>query len=267
MDRFARLLAFMKRKQAPGGVALLCASLLVLAAFAWQQQAAMRRHREAPAAQQAGPGRPPLLVRGNPRLKQVALTFDDGPHPYATLILLSALHAHDVKATFFVVGEKAKLHPDLIRMEIDAGHEVGNHTMHHANLPTLPPDQAAGEIRECGRVLRDITGRAPRYFRPPGGQYNADILTLASEQGYTTVLWTDVARDYQRPGDVSIEERILARLGNGGIILLHDGIYQTADALPRIIRRLQREGYRFVTLDEMLRARGAEPATQRSPAR
>jgi len=257
----------MRKKRAVGGAVLCCASLLVLATFAWKQQAAFSRYREEPPAPRASADRQSLLIRGNPRLKQVALTFDDGPHPYATLKLLSVLQAYGVKATFFVVGEKATLHPDLIRMEVDAGHAVGNHTMHHANLLKIPSEQAAGEISACGRVIRDITGSAPRYFRPPGGQYNREILKTAADQGYTTVLWTDVAKDYQMPGDMPIEERILSHLGNGGIILLHDGIYQTADALPRIITRLQREGYQFVTLDAMLRAKDVEKRTDRLPTR
>ncbi|MHB9108436.1 MAG: polysaccharide deacetylase family protein [Armatimonadota bacterium] len=246
---------------------LLCASLLALAPFAWKQQVAFSRYREEPPARQASADQPSLLIRGNPRLKQVALTFDDGPHPYATLKLLSVLRTHDVRATFFVVGDKAKIHPDLIRMEIDMGHAVGNHTMHHANLLKLPPDQTEEEIAECGQVIRDITGQAPRYFRPPGGQYNEDLLKSTAERGYTTVLWTDVARDYQMPGDGTIEEQVLAHIGNGGIILLHDGIYQTIDALPRIITRLRREGYQFVTLDEMLRAKAAASETAGHSAR
>jgi peptidoglycan/xylan/chitin deacetylase (PgdA/CDA1 family) len=258
MDRFAWMPTLTKKVWNPGGALLLAGVvLLVLAPFAWKQQTAFLRFEQDAPGQQASrsPQAPPLVVtRGNPQVRQVALTFDDGPHPFSTPKLLSVLRAHDVRATFFVVGERAKLYPELVRMEIDEGHTVANHTMRHANMPALPPAEAAEEIAACGRIIREITGETPRYFRPPGGQYDDNIVNLAAQQGYITVLWTDSARDYERPGDLPIENRVLARVGNGAIILLHDGVYQTMDALPRIITRLKRDGYRLVTLDELIQA-------------
>jgi len=162
-----------------------------------------------------------------------------------------------VKATFFVVGKRAKLYPELVRMEFDEGHEVANHSQSHANMLKLSPEQAAEEIAACGRIIREITGESPRYFRPPGGQYDDNIVRMAAEQGYITVLWTDNPRDYDRPGELTIEDRVMAHIDSGAVILLHDGVYQTMNVLPHIITRLKRDGYRFVTLTELIQAQTA----------
>jgi len=263
MERLARLFSLARRKRPPWRLLPACGVFFILAFLACRQQVVFHRTQAIPPGQDARRNRqvlPLVFARGNPRLKQVVLTFDDGPHPISTPKLLSVLGAHDIKATFFVVGERAKRYPELIRMECDEGHTVANHTLHHVSLPAVSSVQAAAEIAECGRIIADITGEPPRYFRPPGGQYSKRIIRLAAAQGYVTVLWTDSARDYALPGERAIEDRVLAHLGNGGIILLHDGIYQTVDALPHIITRLQREGYRFVSLDEML-------STRQHPAR
>jgi len=231
---------------------LACAVALVLAPLVLHQRgaAAGRRLLGAPAIPAVV--QPRIVRRGNTQPKQVALTFDDGPHPFATQKLLSVLRAHDVKATFFVVGKRAKLYPELIRMEIDDGHVVANHSMSHPNLLKMPPQEAAEEIAACGRIIREITGTSPRFFRPPGGQFDDGIVRAASEQGYITVLWTENPRDYDRPGAAIIEDRVMEHIDSGAVILLHDGVYQTMEVLPRIITRLKRDGYRFVTLDELI---------------
>jgi peptidoglycan/xylan/chitin deacetylase (PgdA/CDA1 family) len=191
------------------------------------------------------------LIRGNPALKTVALTFDDGPHPKTTPALLDLLKKSNVKATFFVVGEMAEKHPELVRREVADGHLVANHTFHHVNLTRVPEEQVLTEWQACNDVLRSITGRPVRFCRPPGGDYDSTVINAAQAAGLTTVLWTDDPGDYASPGDQVLDKRIYRSISNGGIILLHDGIQQTLDVLPQIIRTLKREGYRFVTVDEM----------------
>lgn len=193
-----------------------------------------------------------ILVQGNPALKQVALTFDDGPHPFYTLQLLKILQHYNVKATFFLVGEKAQECPEIVRMEVAQGHEVANHTYHHINLLKVTPEQDAVEIKACGEVIRSITGKAPRYFRPPGGRYNRRVAEIAEALGYTTILWTADPSDYKHLPVRSIQRRILTRIDNGGIILIHDGIQETIDMLPGIITKLRAMGYQFVTLEDMI---------------
>jgi peptidoglycan/xylan/chitin deacetylase (PgdA/CDA1 family) len=192
------------------------------------------------------------LMRGNPAKRQIALTFDDGPHPGYTLKLLDILKRYGAKATFFVVGEKAEQSPDLVKAELAAGHDIGNHTYHHVNLTKIPNDHVATEIKACGKVVQAITGHAPHLFRPPGGDYDRQVAEVAEALGYTMVLWTDDPGDYASPGSKVIESRVVDRIGNGGIILMHDGVQQTLDILPQMLERLTQRGYQFVTIDQMM---------------
>ena len=192
------------------------------------------------------------IIHGNRQKKWVALTFDDGPHPQFTPKLLALLRQEQVKATFFVVGEMAEKYPDLVRAELAQGHAVGNHTYHHVNLTKILPRDVATEVVACGDVLQKITGQRPHLFRPPGGDYDKGVIETTDALGYTTVLWTDDPGDYASPGQQLIAKRVLAHVNNGGIILIHDGIEQTFAVLPEIITTLKKEGYTFVTVDEML---------------
>ncbi|HEU4751827.1 MAG TPA: polysaccharide deacetylase family protein [Armatimonadota bacterium] len=203
------------------------------------------------------------LVHGDPARKEIALTFDDGPHPGFTPRILDILKRCGVKATFFLVGQMAERYPELVRAELADGHSIGNHTYHHVSLVRIPDALVPAEIKACGRVLQAITGKAPRLFRPPGGEYDRQVAEAAGALGYRMVLWTDDPGDYASPGARVIQQRLLRRIGNGGIILVHDGIQQTVDVLPGIIQYLKARGYRFVTVDEMLRDR---PATARRTA-
>ena len=199
------------------------------------------------------------LLRGDPQRKWVALTFDDGPHPAYTPRILAALREAKVPATFFLVGQMAEKYPDLVRAELAAGHSIANHTYHHVSLPKIPAEFVATEIQACGDVLERITGKPCRLFRPPGGQYNPAIAETAEALGYRLILWTDDPGDYASPGGTVIAERLLDKLDNGGIILIHDGIQQTLDLLPSLIREIQARGYAFVTIDQMLQSLASPP--------
>lgn len=195
------------------------------------------------------------ILQGDPAKKQIALTFDDGPHRLYTPRILAILHKYHVRATFFVVGEQAEKYPQLVRAEIAAGDSVGNHTYDHVSLVKISNEYIATEIKACGEVLREVTGKAPRLFRPPGGEYDPRVAMTAEALGYTMVLWTDDPADYASPGKQVILSRTLSKAGNGGIILVHDGIEQTIDVLPQLITTLQKRGYQFVTIDQMLAER------------
>jgi len=192
------------------------------------------------------------FLHGNHDKKQVAITFDDGPHPAYTPKLLDILARHNAKATFFLVGEKAEQAPNLVRAQAAAGHNIGNHTYHHVNLQKIPDEDVAVEIQACGEVLKGILGQEIHLFRPPGGGYDRQIAVAAEALGYTTVFWSDNSGDYKNPGGKALEARVLKRIGNGGIILLHDGVRQTVEVLPQIIQILKNKGYELVTIDEMM---------------
>ncbi|MEN3001930.1 MAG: polysaccharide deacetylase family protein [Armatimonadota bacterium] len=194
------------------------------------------------------------FIRGDRTRRWIALTFDDGPHPEYTPKIVQILERYKVRATFFVVGKMAEKYPELIRLHQKAGNEIGNHTYDHVNLTRLSRDQIAAEIERCGEVIRAITGQTPYLFRPPGGDYNRTVAEVAASLGYWMVLWTDDPGDYANPPEKVLQERLFSKISNGGIILLHDGVPETIDLLPKLIERLKAEGYEIVPVGEMIRA-------------
>jgi|UPI000492383C peptidoglycan/xylan/chitin deacetylase (PgdA/CDA1 family) len=215
-------------------------------------------------APQEGTAQALVIARGDISTKNVALTIDDGPHPGFTNRILDILQEKGVKATFFVVGRMAAVSPEIVRRMLAEGHTVGNHTHYHNNLLSLPSENVHIEWDMCSSTLKTITGKTPRFARPPGGNYDASILQVAQKSGLTTVLWTANGADCTGISSGDITKRILSRTGPGGIILLHSGVEATIEALPGIIDTLKTKGYRFVTLDEMA---GPVPAPQRKELR
>jgi peptidoglycan-N-acetylglucosamine deacetylase len=196
--------------------------------------------------------------RGPAGRNQVALTFDDGPDPAATPRLLRLLATRGVRATFFLIGERAVRHPDVVRAIADAGHEVGNHTWRHRNAWLLTPAAAAREITEGARILGDLLGRSPRLYRPPWGIVNAAALTTARRLRLVTVLWS-VQHEGLWPRSPSAQLRHVAgRLHDGAIVDLHDapGLPGAAERLlatmPGLLDVLEARGYAAVPVGELL---------------
>jgi peptidoglycan-N-acetylglucosamine deacetylase len=196
--------------------------------------------------------------RGPERKHQVALTFDDGPDPAATPRLLQLLAARDVRATFFLIGERARRHPDVVRPIADGGHEVGNHTWRHRNAWLLSPGATVREITEGARILGDIVGRPPRLYRPPWGIVNAAALTTARRLGLVTVLWS-VQHEGLWPRSPAAQLRHLAdRLHDGAIVDLHDapGLPGAPERLlatmPGLLDVVEGRGYAAIPVGELL---------------
>ena len=194
------------------------------------------------------------VLRGNTHRPQIALTFDDGPHPVYTLQLLDILRRTHTPATFFLVGEQVEKNPSLVQLEVAEGHEVADHTYDHVNLTVIPPELVAYEVQRCDEALEKATGAHVRFFRPPGGEYNGEVVREVSKHGFITTLWTNDPGDFSRPPALVIQKRTLAHLENGGIILLHDGIPETLQALPAIITEARRRGFQFVTISRLAHA-------------
>ena len=192
-----------------------------------------------------------ILRRGNPNLPEIALTFDDGPHPEFLPRLLDKLRELDVHATFFVVGEKVADAPDMAARIVQDGHEIGNHTYHHLNLTTIPLEFVKSEIASNNEMIYKSCGIRPKFFRAPGGRCDEDVFRIARQQRLTSVMWTDDPADFKNPGAEIIEDRLLQRVRPGAVILLHSGIEQTLAMLPDFVAQARRGGYRFVTLSEM----------------
>jgi peptidoglycan/xylan/chitin deacetylase (PgdA/CDA1 family) len=169
--------------------------------------------------------------------------------------VLAILQKHNIKATFFDVGSMVKNYPELAREELRAGHIVGNHTLTHADLPTLTPDAIERQIQQSSDEIEQAIGVRPTFIRPPYGDVNSVALTYINSLALTIVLWSDEAQDWALPGTSVIVARILSLASNGAIILLHDGggmRAQTVQALPTIIEQLRARGYTFVKMDELV---------------
>jgi peptidoglycan-N-acetylglucosamine deacetylase len=187
-----------------------------------------------------------LLFHGNPTLPAAALTFDDAPHPLFEPLLLDTLRRAGVKATFFCIGRNAKAYPYFVKDMIQAGHEVGNHTFHHVRLPKLSESEVKDELEQANTTLSSITGQPVRYFRPPGGDYSRATLRIARNLGLTTTFWTDDPADFDNPGDMVIESRLVKKLRRGGIVLLHDNVLETIQVLPGFLKVAQTRGIKLM---------------------
>lgn len=181
----------------------------------------------------------------------VALTFDDGPHQEFTRGILNVLAQEGAQATFFVVGKQIKIFPELLREIAASGNEIGNHTYNHYNLTTLDETQVNFEIRSNEELIERITGLKTRYFRPPGGHYNIKVVEAVKDNGEDMALWSIHSSDTDRPSSEYIIKKVLGKVEDQSIILMHSGVKQTLAALPQLIRELKKKGYRLVTLSEL----------------
>ncbi len=188
------------------------------------------------------------------RQKLLAITIDDGPDPVLTPRNLDTLKAHGAHATFFVLGQNAARHPELLRRMVAEGHAVGSHTYTHA----LHPDRSTAEqeLARTAAVIQRATGRRPVLFRPSGGSRSSWTTRLALQQGYVVVLWTISSADTATHSPDVIANNIIHTPSPGDIALMHDSATKaaTAQALPRILDELGRSGWRFVTVPELMRA-------------
>lgn len=193
-----------------------------------------------------------LLLHGNHSLKEVALTFDDGPHPQSLPSILATLKRFHVHATFFDVGENMAAYPQLVRETLAEGNEIGNHSSTHLRLVNLSPLERHHEINDADITFYRIVGQHLYLLRPPGMDYNDQVLSEARRDGYVVVGYTVGARDFVTDESVSfIVRRTLDRLENGSILLLHD-YPDTARALPAILKGLAQRGFRVVTISQMI---------------
>ncbi|MFD0903582.1 polysaccharide deacetylase family protein [Actinomadura sediminis] len=186
-----------------------------------------------------------------PPAKTIALTIDDGPHPEWTPQMLDLLAEHDVRATFFIIGEQVKEHRALTRRIADAGHQICNHTMHHPlRLADMPTGGVRDEVVEAHDRIADATGVLPGFFRAPGGNWSERVMDVIAEYGMLPIDWSIDPRDWARPGTGRVRDRLL-EAGDGDILLCHDGggdRSQTIKGLRKAIPELKRRGLTFATL-------------------
>ena len=193
-----------------------------------------------------------MVTGGSPERKEVALTFDDGPHPEYTSKILAILQHYRIRATFFMVGFQANKYPQWVRQVFQMGNEIGNHTYDHFRLTKLPPDEVSYQIKQTQEVIYQITGRYPRFIRPPGGRFDSSVLQEFAADKLAVGLWTYNTKDIDVKDPDAVYQGVMSNLHNGAIFLMHDGADSTAAALPRIIEGIESQGYKMVTLGEMV---------------
>ena len=188
-------------------------------------------------------------TRQDEQIKKVALTFDDGPNPEYTGMLLDGLKERGVKATFFVLGSEVELYPQLVRRASEEGHLIGVHAYRHVNLRQLSDGQAIEQIDRTNGAIYRATGQYASYIRPPYGCWKED---LDYEVQMVEVLWDIDPRDWATTSSDLVVQRVLKEVEESSIILLHDASKSSVQAAFTIIDTLQEQGYTFVTVEELI---------------
>jgi peptidoglycan/xylan/chitin deacetylase (PgdA/CDA1 family) len=192
--------------------------------------------------------------------RQVALTFDDGPNPPYTQQVLDILRAYDAKATFFVEGEAAAAHPDVVKQESELGMAVGSHSYAHSeDLVLAGSADFEADLKRAEVVLEGILAYRPRLYRAPYGHTSDTMLRGLYRAGYVSIGWDIDSQDWSDVTSDQIVENVLSEAHPGGIVLLHDGGLgggnpnrtATLEALPRILEGLRQQGYELVTVPDL----------------
>ncbi|MFI6516232.1 polysaccharide deacetylase family protein [Spirillospora sp. NPDC050679] len=198
----------------------------------------------------APPPAPPVVRTDCAKAKCVALTFDDGPMG-PTAELLDVLAAHRARATFFLVGRNVAARPDLVRRELAAGHELGNHGYTHADLGRSPAAKVEAELTRTQQAIEQAAGVTPGLMRPPYGSTDRTVARIAKRMGLAQVMWSVDPLDWSARDSATVERRVVKGARPGRILLMHDIHPSTVAAVPGILRRLAAKGYVFVTVSEL----------------
>ena len=184
--------------------------------------------------------------------KKVAITLDGMWGADKTPRLLEIFEKNDVNITWFFGGYWLETYPDMVKKIVEHGHEIGNHSYTHPHCNSLSPDQIKLELEKTSILIKDLTGKWPRFFRPPFGEYNNKVIKVCEDEGYQVIQWSTDSLDWKEPGVHFIVKRILEKAGPGEIILMHNNGKHTADALEIIIPKLREQGYEIVPLSELV---------------
>lgn len=186
---------------------------------------------------------------------KIALTFDDGPHPYYTAEILDILAEYNVKATFFFVGQNIENYPEAAEKVYLAGHEIGNHTYTHHRVRAMERGELVRELERCDDKIYGLYEYKSRLFRPPEGAFDSDVEIIAKNMDYSIILWSVDTRDWEGNSPEVIYQNVIDHVRSGDIILMHDYIGRkspTPEALRMLLPKLTQMGYSFVTVSELI---------------
>ncbi|NPV28262.1 MAG: polysaccharide deacetylase family protein [Firmicutes bacterium] len=191
------------------------------------------------------------IYQGNNARKSVAFTVNVDWGEEHLPQMLAVFDKHKIKATFFVTGRWARNNPQLVRKVARAGHEIGNHSFSHPHVNNLNLEDNIKEIAQTAEIIYDLTKRKTKFFAPPYGEYNEVVLEAARRLNHRTILWTVDTLDWQKPPPEWITSRVLTRVHNGAIILMHPTA-STVKALSEIIQSLAAQDYQIEPLEKLI---------------
>ncbi len=211
----------------------------LLRAYAWMQS----RH-------------PDILWRGDASRREIALTFDDGPHPRDTPEVLDVLAKHEIHATFFLIGKDVEKNQNLVKQIHAGGHEIGIHCYRHIPFPFEKPDVLQKQLVKTKTSISQVCGIPPteiRDVRPPYGAFTSKTKSLLAEWGYRLVMWNCIPPHFTQPLSWTIQQILNASI-SGSIIVLHDGHghgSKAAQIVETIVPKIKSQGFEFVTIKHM----------------
>lgn len=196
-----------------------------------------------------------VYYRSSSHSQQIALTFDDGPHPRYTEEILEILNEYQISATFFIIGVNAEAYPEELKKIVDSGCEIGNHTYSHKRIQTLSVQEMKEQFLQCEETIVRLTGIRPQILRPPEGKMTDSLRKVACELNCNVVLWNIDTLDWALNPSETIVQTVMKNVKGGDIILMHDyvsGGNTTCGALRRMIPALLSQGYEFVTVSQLI---------------
>ena len=184
--------------------------------------------------------------------KKIAITFDAAWSAEDTDELITILKKHNAKATIFAVGDWVDKNPEAVKKLHKNGHEMANHSDTHAAFSKITRKEIKQEIVNCNKKIKDITGVSPKLLRAPSGDYDNKSIEVAEALGMKMIQWDCDSLDYRGLSVEEIYKRITTKVQNGSIILFHNGVENTPEALDKILTKLEKDGYEFVTVSELI---------------
>ncbi|CAK7083668.1 polysaccharide deacetylase family sporulation protein PdaB [Tissierella sp. P1] len=184
--------------------------------------------------------------------KKIAISFDAAWGNEYTNDILDTLDKYKVKSTFFLVGFWADKYPEDVKEIAKRGHDVGNHSTTHPNMPQLSPEKMAEELNTTGQKIEELIGKKPTLFRPPFGDYNDNLIRTCRENGYYVIQWDVDSLDWKELGVQPVVDRVTRNVRNGSIVLFHNNAKYIKEYLPLVIERLQESGYEIVPISELI---------------
>lgn len=184
--------------------------------------------------------------------KKIAITFDVAWENSNTEELIKILKDNDAKATFFITGDWCDRYPDDVKRFFDAGHEIENHSDQHPHVLGANVNDLISDTRECSRKIKMITGEEPTLYRAPYGEFDDSLITTLDGMGMKVIQWDVDSVDWKKPSAADIKKKVLKGVKPGSILLFHNDLENTTEALPDILSNLKSQGYKFVTVSELI---------------